>query len=487
MELKNYSIVSNTQEAGYKVSEKTHSGKPYLVVPVVMMVEGVHSGNHGPLLHLMEDLGKFSDSWNGRPVMIDHPVDGDGIAISANSPDVIENSMVGIVYNTKVDDKLRAEVWLDKDKLAEVSSDLLDNISEGKPIEISTGMFVEEEKQEGLWHEENYIAIARNIRPDHLALLPDAEGACSNDDGCGIRNNMEGQNMEVKEAVQALQSEGYSIQRIGNYAEQGFRELMDLVYDKLSSMGSQNVWYYLEELYEDSLVYSKSGDADPVMFKQGYKLSDGKIEFVGQPVEVKKEIKYVVMQKRSKMKRTKFSINSNRSQKEEDNMSEKAKEPCCEDLVDELIANKRTKWEAENKEWMLTLEEDVLQKMIPEKEKEPEPVVNSESKNEPEKPGDGIELLSAEDKAALAYGRKQLEEKRAEMIKGIQDNADKEIWTDEILSTYDEDSLERVYKTVVKEKIVDYSLNNAHGEPATNEEEKLLPPGVGIETKKEGE
>ncbi|KKK79096.1 hypothetical protein LCGC14_2836960, partial [marine sediment metagenome] len=200
MELKNYSIVSNTQEAGYKVTEKTHSGKPYLVVPVVMMVEGVHTGNHGPLLHLMEDLGKFSDSWNGRPVMIDHPVDGDGIAISANSPDVIEDSMVGIVYNTKVDDKLRAEVWLDKDKLAEVSSDLLDNISEGKPIEISTGMFVEEEKQEGLWHEENYIAIARNIRPDHLALLPDAEGACSNDDGCGIRNNMEGQNMEVKEA-----------------------------------------------------------------------------------------------------------------------------------------------------------------------------------------------------------------------------------------------------------------------------------------------
>ncbi len=489
-------ICLNTQEEGYAIVEKIHQGSPYLVVPVTMMVEGVHSGNHGPLLHKIEDLGMFPNSWNGIPVVVNHPTDADGIAISANSPDIIDNEMVGRIYNTKVDGtKLRAEAWVNEAKLDEVFADFLVNIKEGKPIEVSTGMFVEEEKQEGVWHnEENYIAIARNIRPDHLALLTDAEGACSIDDGCGIRNNKEGENkMEIKKAVQALQSEGYSIQRIGNYAEQGYRELMDLVYDKLSSMGSQNVWYYLEELYEDSLVYSKSGDADPVMYKQGYKITDGKIEFVGEPVEVKKEIKYVVMEKSSKMKRTKFgSISNNKKQKQEVNMSKKVETPCCEDLVDELIANERTKWDVGNKEWMLTLEEDVLQKMIPEKEKEPEPVVNSESKKETvvkiekeDKPGDGIELLSAEDKAALAYGRKQLKERRNTMIKGIQDNAGKEIWPDEVLATYDEDTLERVFNSVRKDEIVDYSLNG-NTELTSNEQEVLYPAGVMDEEIKQG-
>ena len=486
----NYFSVNTVQEEEYDIEIKIHQGKPYLIVPVVMMVEGVHNGNHGPILHLDEELGKFPESWDGRPAVINHP-EVDGIAVSANSPDIIDGPVVGRIYNTKIEDGLRAEIWIDEDKLNDVSPELLADINEGKPIEVSAGMFIEEEAQEGLWHEENYIAIARNIRPDHLALLPDAEGACSIEDGCGIRNNKKGDGMEIKKAVQTLQSEGYSIQRISNYAEQGYRELMDLVYDKLRSMDSQNIWHNLEELYEDSLIYSKSGDANRVMFKQGYKLSDGKIEFIGQPVEVKKETKYVVMEKSSgKMIRTKFSVNNN---KKEGKMSEKVKNPCCEDLVDELIANKRTKYDADDKEWMLTLEETQLQKMIPEKEKEPEPEVKTELKNEPvvqekvkekePEKKDSIESLSAEDKAALAYGRKQLKERREAMIKGIQDNAGKEVWPDDVLATYDEDSLERIYKSVIKEEVVDYSLNNVSSEIVNNEQEALYPTGVEVETK----
>ena len=385
-------FISNTQEAGYEIEEKTHSGKPYLIVPVAMMVEGVHSGNHGPILHEMEELAKFPNSWNGRPVVVNHP-EVDGIAVSANSPDVIEGSMVGRVYNAKADDKLRADIWLNKDRLEEVSPDLFANISAGEPIEVSTGMFIEEEAQEGLWNEENYVAVAKNIRPDHLALLPDAEGACSVEDGCGIRNNKEGENMEG---------------------------------------------------------------------------------------EKEKE-------KRS-MKRTKFSSNNNLNQKVEVKVDKEKKTPCCEDLVDELIANKRTKWDADNKEWLMTLEEDVLGKMIPEKEapaetvKEPkkkEPVANKE----PEKK-DNIELLSAEDKAALAYGHKQLKEKREAMIKGIQDNAGKEIWPDEVLAAFDEDSLERVHKSVVKEEIADYSLNNMPVTHASDEQgDQLFPAGVEMKIK----
>ena len=140
----------------------------------------------------------------------------------------------------------------------------------------------------------------------------------------------------------------------------------------------------------------------------------------------------------------------------------------------------------------LTLEEAQLGKMIPEKEKDPEPVkvpeVNKtvEKVEKTEKPaGDSIELLSEEDKAALSYGRKQLKERRETMIKGIQDNTGKEIWPDEKLNAFDEDSLERVYKSVVKEEVADYSLNSA-APIAANKQRYLYPAGVMDEETKKG-
>jgi hypothetical protein len=34
-----------------------------------------------------------------------------------------------------------------------------------------------------------YNFVARNYRPDHLAILPDQRGACSIEDGCGLNTN----------------------------------------------------------------------------------------------------------------------------------------------------------------------------------------------------------------------------------------------------------------------------------------------------------
>jgi len=192
------------------------------------------------------------------------------------------------------------------------------------------------------------------------------------------------------------------------------------------------------------------------------------------------------------MTRTKFSSNINVSKKQEVKVSEKEKTPCCEDLVDALIANERSPFTAEDKEYLLTLKEDRLKAFIPEKEKIPAPeVLEKEGKKDPAekvvtdpKPEDGIELLSVEDKEALAYGRKQLKERREKMIKGIQDNAGKDVWPDETLSTMDEDTLERVFKSVSKEEVVDYSALASSGITG-NEQEHLLPAGVGPQYVKE--
>ena len=171
---------------------KDHKGKRHLVVPVVMMTEGVHAGSHGPLYHSALEFGKYSASWNGIPVVVTHPKK-DGSFISANSPEVIDNQAVGAIYNTHTEDgKLKAEAWLDEDKLMRVSPVAAAYIKEGKQLEVSIGVFTDDDFVNGEWNGEAYSAVARNHRPDHLALLPGERGACSWEDGCGVRTNMEG-------------------------------------------------------------------------------------------------------------------------------------------------------------------------------------------------------------------------------------------------------------------------------------------------------
>jgi hypothetical protein len=190
-----YPAMYRKQQGGtYVVERKKLHGKDHLVVPVILMVEGVRSGSRGPLLHLIEDLGRYPDSWNGMPVVINHPKK-DGAYISANSPEVIEEQAIGKVFNTHVLDnsKLAAQVWLEEERLRKISLEVLKHIEKGKPLEISVGIFNDEEQEPGDYKGEHYDAIARNHRPDHLALLPGSVGACSLVDGCGIRVNTEGQ------------------------------------------------------------------------------------------------------------------------------------------------------------------------------------------------------------------------------------------------------------------------------------------------------
>lgn len=188
-----------TQVEKYDIRYEMHVGKSYIVVPVVMMVEGVHNGSQGPTLHLAEELAKNVEIWNGIPVVIDHPKDEGGF-ISANSPDVVEQQGVGKVYNSKIENgKLKGEVWIEEEQANKVDSKTIANIKDQNPMEVSVGVFTDEEKARGKWRGESYALIARNYKPDHLALLPEAVGACSNNDGCGIRANVQKGGEDVDE------------------------------------------------------------------------------------------------------------------------------------------------------------------------------------------------------------------------------------------------------------------------------------------------
>ena len=186
-----YSTYVCQQRKGYKVKEAKHQGKEHLVVPVVMMVEGVRNGSHGPLFHSITELGKFPESWNGIPVVINHP-ERNGVNVSANYPDILE-AAVGKVFNTHVKGtKLVAEAWLDIEKLNTISPEVLVAINGGELLEVSLGIFTDNELISGEFNDEHFEAIAKNHRPDHLALLPCSVGACSVFDGCGLGANKEG-------------------------------------------------------------------------------------------------------------------------------------------------------------------------------------------------------------------------------------------------------------------------------------------------------
>lgn len=168
-------------------------GKEYIVVPVVALVEGVIQGMsaEGPELALAEEFGRFPDSWNGRPIVMSHPV-VNNTPVSANSPDVLPDYYIGYIFNAGLDgDKLVLEAWVEKDRMEALNQDskaTLETLLEGTMIEVSTGYFAQLEEKSGLYNNSAYDAIQRNIVPDHLAFLPNGTiGACSNADGCGAQ------------------------------------------------------------------------------------------------------------------------------------------------------------------------------------------------------------------------------------------------------------------------------------------------------------
>ena len=351
-----YSVYSNKQVLDYEVKLVVHQEKAHLVVPVVMMVEGVHNGNMGPIFHSINELGKFPESWNGIPVVIYHP-EQDGQAVSANSPDFIDSITVGRVYNTSVEGKkLKAEVWLDEDKLNKVSEKTLEEINDTKEVEVSLGMFTENEEAEGDYNGEKYAMIAHNHRPDHLAILPDQIGACSCKDGCGL---------------------------------------------------GANTTYHGQKLEEIELENIKVLTKKDIEDKQECKIESGGFKDTSAPVV----------------------DNSNVIKKEEKKMEVKCT-PCVEKKVKELIANSQGRFIDSDKEWLEALSEIQLDKLMPAKtcvdpEEELETDACKKAKkttNQEEKKPEVIPVvnqLSPEDQAALAYGRKQLKERKDSMISGI--------------------------------------------------------------------
>lgn len=166
------------------VRHETLNGRDMVVVPVVMIKGGVVMNE---ILVPPEEV--YPIAWNGVPVTLYHPEVATGYT-SANSPDIIEQFAVGTIFNSKWEgDSLKGEAWVDVGKAEELKPGLVAALESGEEMDVSTGFFSADQETQGVSKGRVFKSVARQINPDHLALLPGGTGACSWEDGCGVRAN----------------------------------------------------------------------------------------------------------------------------------------------------------------------------------------------------------------------------------------------------------------------------------------------------------
>src|SRR5574340_1043595 len=288
-------------------------GRDTIVAPVILMVEGVHNGSAGPLFYPREELRACAQLWNGMPIPVFHPSDETGLPISCNSPDVIASHNVGRLYNVMFEEspvpRLRGEIYLDVQKTQQVNPPVRDALSRNVPLEVSTGLFSQDEMIQGTWNNETYNGIVRGIRPDHLALLPGTRGACSWQDGCGVRANKEG---------------GGKVDKLEmTVNELSLDDRRTAVVRSIYSMDGPTQDNMVVAVFNDKVVYetrpgpqSNSGMSTK-MYERGYAINDqGVVTLSDEITEVKREVNYVPVTNEEA-----GNIKSNN--KEEEKMAEK--------------------------------------------------------------------------------------------------------------------------------------------------------------------
>lgn len=159
----------------------------WLVAPMTLIVPGVLDGSRGPLYYPPNEIAQNHKKWHGYPITRNHPVNA-----SAYKDGIYDSVGMGVVRNPAiVDNKLVAEGWFHEERTRKVDPQVWNSLIEGRQLELSTGLGVENVVENGECPvtKRRYTAIARNYQPDHVAVLTDGQvGACSIHDGCGVNN-----------------------------------------------------------------------------------------------------------------------------------------------------------------------------------------------------------------------------------------------------------------------------------------------------------
>jgi len=347
-----------TNKEKLKIRKEELDGVEYLVAPVVMVKEQVLNGELLPA----EEIEKSAPGWNGRPVVVYHPEDKDGNEVIANDPKVIPKYEVGKVFNVEYDaktTKLKGELWIDVSKAKRKNRDTkeaLRMIQSSDQLEVSTGYIVNDRlSKKGTFDGVDYDGIQRDILPDHLALLPDEIGACSWDDGAGVRNNSNKFTSWLKRLVNNLSNKNSINTQVMNALKEEYDDfdwVNDLVHDDelnkdFAIFSTRSIWDKGKEI-TPSKLYAIEYEFD----------EDGEVVLGNTLQEVEPVQQYIT-----------------KTSKEENALNKK------EMLVRDVIANSKGKFGRKDKSTLLSCPDNALIAMLP-KNKQKAFIVNKKSKSE---------------------------------------------------------------------------------------------------------
>lgn len=276
-----------------KVRQVVKDGTEYLVVPMSILVPGVLNGSKGALYYPKSEVMKRQGIWNNVHILGYHPTkNGQPVSLIRNDgthdPEILNTSSLGIIKNDQWTGKKRiVEGWFDVAKVkafdqrqaAEGRAQIYNRLRDGQLVELSTGLYTDNENAPpgATWNGRPYAFVARNYRPDHLAILPDQVGACSTHDGCGAGvANAQDISAAVKAATEKLNKHPGRMPGYGKAYVRGTevwyvggdgdtREFGELVEPTFKSAGATSVRYEAESSPKEEgwkLVSNNSSDGD---------------------------------------------------------------------------------------------------------------------------------------------------------------------------------------------------------------------------------
>lgn len=444
---KRFSTGFKIQFSGVTGQRKRVAGVDYAVYPSIILVEGVHHGAIGaPTMYPTDVLSASAPMWNNIPVTIHHPQDQEGAYVSAGSPEVLQAWAVGKLLNARHEEgKLKADVMIHIKKANDKHPTLINDLDRGVEMQVSTGLYGEEVMEEGLWNNEAYASRLTAIQPDHLALLPGAEGACSWADGCGIRANKE--NAMKVNAGPAVGQKKEDYRPIVNLASHDdiykqLRVFIGSMDSERSVDGGPYKFHYIQEVFDNYFVYEEDSQDGSKYWRQSYSINaEDSVVVADDKTQVQKRVEYV-------------PINPNVN--EVNTMAKEKK--CCGDRVAALIANEATPFTAEDSEMLSALTETQFEKLeAPYKANEKADPTDKAPDAAPDKtnaaPADTaspeqkweafMNSAPAEFRAVINAGTRALDAKRAEQMEKIKANA-KNTFTDDELKGMPDVVLEKM-------------------------------------------
>lgn len=276
-----------------KTRKETYEDRPHTVAPAAILEQGVIPGSNGPGFYPDDEIGHPAAvaNWNHKPIVLFHP-ELEGKPISACDPVVVERQKIGIMFNSVKDSKLRTECYFDDARVDKLSPELREALDKELPMELSTGVFSDNEKTSGTYNGIAYEWIARNLRADHLAILPGKIGAYSIEMGGGLFSVNQAAFQEAKKYLftagldaqrkfmEALSMNELSFVAITTTLNTALRE-------KFGKPGVE--WYgYVEDVYSDFFVYYTSGK----LYRLKYSVSGDTVKLNGEPEEVVRVTEY---------------------------------------------------------------------------------------------------------------------------------------------------------------------------------------------------